>query len=301
MKEIAIEEPLLLDPHRKLSRENQLRLESYRQALELLLLESIESGMALEQALEQKRSQIQASKQQYRITPSEHEQILAGMFDKRSKLRHKAEVLLEQVQLWGVRHQALKNLVPNPEATIFVLLRKLLLPKIKQVTAPLLSILELLGDRDPNVEHLARRTGVLADPVLPEMLEDRAAKWQERLGSKLIHWLAPRRDTTTREIRNLDTTHIGKVPVRPEAVIDILMQLQQDANPLLQAASLYALHQLEPQLGRQQARQLLANQISHELVRETAQTLLQSPEVADNQQQLLRRFDREYFQSLDNL
>ena len=169
LTEVGIEYPLLLDPQKKPTREDQLRLESYRQALELLLLESIESGMALERALQLKSSQIQAHKQQYRITPPEHEQILAGMFDRNGKLRRKAEVLLAQVQLWAARHQAFKNLVPHPEATVFVLLRKLLLPKIEQVAAPLLSILELLGDRDPDVEHLAQRTGVLAYHVLPNM------------------------------------------------------------------------------------------------------------------------------------
>lgn len=300
LTEVGIEDPLLLDPREKLSRENQLRLESYRQALELLLLESIESGMALERALQLKSLQIQAYKRQYRITPPEHEQILAGMFDRESKLRHKAEVLLTQVQLWATRHQALKNLVPNPEATIFVLLRKLLLPKIEQVTAPLLSILELLGDRDPNVKHLAQRTGVLAHHVLPEMLRDPAAKWQERLSRELIHWLEPNLNAT--QIDSIDLTQvgtqIGNVPMRPEAVIDILMQVQQDANSLLQAASLYALHQLDPQLGRQQAQQLLSNQ-TDELVQETAQTILQPTEVKSTLEKLLRLLEMDLCKSLE--
>jgi len=83
--------------------------------------------------------------------------------------------------------------------------------------------------------------------------------------------------------------------------MEILRQLLQDPNPLLQAASLYALHQLDPKLGRQQARQLLSNQTPDELVQEIAQSILQPTEVSDSLEKLLRLSEQESFKSLGKL
>jgi len=297
---LGIDDPILLDPRQKRSHENQLRIASYRQALELHLLELVDNGMPLERALQLKHQQIKALKQEYRITPEENDQILAGMFELNGELRRKAEALLTQLQLWAARHQALNSLVPDPEATVFVLLRELLLPKLKQVTAPLLRIMEILGE-DQDALLLARRTGVLAHHVLPEMLQDGTAQWPERLSPNLIYSLAPSRHAT--QLGNLDLTQagtqVGNGPVRPEAIMDVLIQLLQDPNPLLQAASLYALHQMDPQFGRQQARELLSHQTPDELLQETAETILQPTEVEGTFEKLLWLLDQDSFKSLE--
>ncbi|MDF5732372.1 MAG: FHA domain-containing protein [Rhizonema sp. PD38] len=62
---------------------------------------------------------------------------------------------------------------------------------------------------------------------------------------------------------------------RPELINDVLLELLQDLDPLVQAASLYALHLSNPADSNQQARAMLEqNQQKDWLVQETAQRIL---------------------------
>ncbi|MFB2895415.1 FAD-binding oxidoreductase [Aerosakkonemataceae cyanobacterium BLCC-F50] len=79
LTELGIENPDLLDPNQKRNREHQLRISNYCHALNLLLLELVESGISLEQAFQKKSKQIRALKQKYRITSEEAENILAAL------------------------------------------------------------------------------------------------------------------------------------------------------------------------------------------------------------------------------
>lgn len=79
LTELGIENQNLLDPDRQRNREHQLRISNYCQALNLLLLELVESGLSLEQAFQRKSKQIRALKQKYRIAPKEGKHILAAL------------------------------------------------------------------------------------------------------------------------------------------------------------------------------------------------------------------------------
>jgi hypothetical protein len=83
LTELGSVEPELLDPKKRRTRESQLRLESYRQALASMLLDLVDNGMSLQDAMQRQKKQIQFLKLEYGLTTEEEEeevlsQLLAG-------------------------------------------------------------------------------------------------------------------------------------------------------------------------------------------------------------------------------
>lgn len=284
LKELGVEDPSLLDPRKQLTQENRLRVEGYRKALEFLLLELVESGTSLQEAFNRRKRQIIALRQEYSITADEEAQVLAEMFNQNGALLNTAEALLAQLQELAVQWQALYNLAPNPQASVYVLLRSMVEDKQKLVTAQLLSILEILGD-GPEAISIAGSISIPGQHVLQEMLQTndrKLSRWEERLSPQVITLF--RQTESSTQIGGLpttllnpatDLTQVGPLTVRPTAIINVLMQLLQDLDPLVQATSFHALHQLDAQQAAEQARQSLnATQGLDWLVRETAEHIL---------------------------
>ncbi|MDZ7964588.1 MAG: cyclic nucleotide-binding domain-containing protein [Nostoc sp. DedSLP03] len=292
LTELGVENPSLLDPTKRRSRENQLRIESYRQALELQLLDLIEMGVPLRQALQRRDKQIQALKQEYGITAEEEAQILSQMVDENSAILRKAEILLTQLKELTVRYKVLSNF-PSHQAPVFVLLRLVAIEN-KQliITKQLLSILEVLQDA-PEAVKIASAIGILAENVLPNILNEanNTLRWQERIAEEAIALLQPDDlelaatfDTPAQIVDDEAPTQIfvagQPIPKVMSAnhqpfVIEVLKELLQELEPLIQAAALYALEQLDPQQGREQARQLLnSTKPGDWLVQETAENIL---------------------------
>ncbi|HBY80121.1 MAG TPA: hypothetical protein DEG47_24635, partial [Cyanobacteria bacterium UBA11148] len=297
------------DPHKRRSRENQLRLQSYRQALELQLLELVEMGIPLRKALQRKDKQIQALQLEYGITAEEEAQILANMSDENGAILRKADVLIDQLKDLAVRYQLLSNLVPNAQAPAFALLRVLTVEQKQHIIInQLLSILEVLGDGS-DAKRIATATSVLAENVITKILQgtDGSASWYERLSAEAIALLQPSESLpkvpTSDELVMLDNEpptflslpdELAPNPIvdeRRAVVVDLLKQLLQELDPLIQATALYALAQLDPQEGYTQAQQFLnCGKSGDWLVRETAETILgQGGDRSTMQQTLIAR------------
>ncbi|HEY9844967.1 MAG TPA: FHA domain-containing protein, partial [Candidatus Caenarcaniphilales bacterium] len=265
---LKIEDPDLLDPHKQLTRENRLRIESYRQALELVYLELVETGTPLRQALQLKKNQIRALKQEYTITAEEEAQVLAALFNETSALVHTAETQLEQLQVLAARYHALSQPLTNGQAATYGLLCSSVQQQQHLLCIRLLSILEILGEV-PDASRIAAAVGVLAANVIPDILlaDGEASRWEERLRPPILALLRQTGDTSV-------------VSERPATAQEVLNELLQELEPLTQAAALHALYQLDAQQGAQQARQLLsADRPLHWLVRETATNLLDPEKV----------------------
>lgn len=290
LTELGVEDPSLLDPKKQGGVETTKRLEGYRRALELLLLELVESGTSVQEAIDRKQKQIIALRQEYAITTDEQEQVLAEMFNQDGALLRTAEVLLAQLQDKAICCRSLHNLVPNPQAPVYVLLRSTVQQKEQLIITQLLSILEILGDT-PEARNIAGYMGVMAANVVQEILRsgDELSLWQKRLSPKVINLLQQAEDssTPTTMLRtksgslgdstrlSLSPTKLGSLGDSNQAITGVLLELLQDLEPLVQAASLYALYQLEPDLGIEQARQLMNSKPNIDwLVRETAENIL---------------------------
>ena len=265
LTEVGIENPELLDPSKQRSRENQLRLESYRQALELQLLELVEVGVPLAEALRRKKSQIADLEEEYGITGEEEMQVLAKMFDENSATLRKAEFLIGQLKELLHRYQVLENLVPDPEAPVFILLRQVGVERKQQLaTKQVLNILELLGNA-PETAEIARSTGLLAENVLPDLLENRdgIVPWEKRLAPEVLSWLQPvvmaeeSYEAEPPTILPSQGETLSPLEQRRQTVIQVLSDLVGDVDPLVQATSLYALGKLTPETVEPYANRIL--------------------------------------------
>ncbi len=302
LTELGVENSDLFDPSKRRSRENQLRIESYRQALKLQLLDLVEMGVPLRQALQRRDKQIQALKQEYGITAQEQAQILEQMTDDDSVILRKAESLLAQLKELAVRNQVLSNFVANPQAPVYVLLRTVAIAhKQHIVIRQLLGILEVLGN-SPEAMKIARAIAVLAENALPDILHEVNGElpWQKRLTAEMLAVLQPDplelaavQPSTVRTMLDIKAAipddeaptqlHIDEEPHlnamsgnRLTCAIAILKELLHELEPLIQATALYALEQLDTREAREQARQILSSTRSGDwLVRETAANILE--------------------------
>ena len=113
LQKLGVDDPSLFNPSRLVTVENQMRLSAYRQFLELLLIELVESGTSLQTAMQLKHRQIAALKQEYQITAEEEAQVLAGMGAENSLLVRGLQALVGQLQTLDWRDRALQD---NPHA-----------------------------------------------------------------------------------------------------------------------------------------------------------------------------------------
>ncbi len=256
LEELGVEDVSLLDPQVQLNRENKLRLDSYQRAIELLLLKSLESGIPQTEILNVKQKEILTLKEEYAITINEHQQLLASMFYQDASVHKIAESLLAQLYSLVMGERMLCALMPNPRASVCLLLQLTLQQKEKLITAQLLGVLEMLGD-SPDAFKIAGSISSVAPNAIAQILDSKEeySKWQKCLDPRVISSLQQIQDQLTQPV--LSSTQVEYATMTREAIIDLLFLLLQDNDPLVQAASLYALHQLYPFIGFQQASQLL--------------------------------------------
>jgi CRP-like cAMP-binding protein len=238
LQELGIEDPSFLNPSKLVTVENQMRLSAYRQFLELLLIEQVESGTSLQTAMQLKHRQIAALKQEYQITAEEEAQVLAGMGAETSLLVRGLQALVGQLQTLDWRDRALQD---NPHKIPSIqLLQSIVREKQQLVFAQFLGILEILGDSTES--HAAVATvGKLYGYGL-ELVWERLAStdnWHMRLSPQITEGLIPKPDP------------IGA----PQCLLELetfatLQELWQDVEPLTQAASLDAIWQLQPAFAR---------------------------------------------------
>lgn len=296
LAELGVEDYTLFDTQKQLTRENKLRIESYRRGLELLIQELLESGTPLPEAMERRHKQIMALREEYSITTNEHEQVFSETFNQDGFLLRQADVLLIQLQEFAVHGQMLSHSIPNPQASVYVLLRQAVQEKKKLITTQLLGILELLGDTSEAI-NIARSMGVFAANVIEEIFQsnDEQLRWLHRLSPRVITSLRqqeqltqpvptstqlnvnpPDEQPTQSYFSSTTPTKLdGKRTYSPEAINHVLLALIQDVDPLVQAACLYALHLSNPSVAFGEARLVLDTKSSRdELVHQTARIIL---------------------------
>jgi CRP-like cAMP-binding protein len=237
LMELGIDDPNLLNPTRLVTVENQMRVSAYRQFLEILLIELVESGTPLETAMKLKHRQISALKQEYQITPAEEAQVLVSMGQSSSLLVLGLQALVGQLQTLDWRDRALTEQA-NSISSIH-LLKSIVREKQQLVFGQLLGILEILGDGKESqsaVTAVANLYGYGLEQVWANLTK--TEHWQIRLSPELTDGLTPK-----------------LLPVAPQCLLEMetlatLQELWQDVEPLTQAASLDALYQLQPELAR---------------------------------------------------
>ncbi len=260
LEELGIEDPELLSPNRQRSLENQIRLSGYRKSLErLMLLQSKQSDSLLSA---QDSVAIRSLRREYSITSQEQEWILSGFSANASSVK-KAEFLLSQLPQLIDGYRALNQSLLQEHQAVLMLLRENLKHKKELIVRSVLETMALLGS-DPAATALAQSLQQSSPMVLVEILEQE--NWNDRIPLENLQRL----------------TQPGETPVAcslefsSQAILGHLEALVQAQNPLVQAAALYMIAQLDPERSQTiaQNQQYVA---PSEIVREIAAQLLSTP------------------------
>jgi len=278
LTELGVEDPDLLNPSKQRNRENQVRLQGYRDQIASMvgskrrraakglgreLLKVVQKEKSIQDVLPKAPQAVRSLRREYAITLEEEEQILASL-DREAELLRRADILLNQLQELSERYEALRQPLLPDKAAAWTLLQSTVQQKQRLITKGLLEILKNL-DLSPQATRIALALGSLSPNVLPDLLEDETSRWQERLSPKIISRLSQQVNRATDSIAEME----------PAVIISHLEVLLQEPDPLTQAVSLYVISQLDVQRSQELARQLLDSKLMVKaLVRETAQMLL---------------------------
>ncbi|MBD2157624.1 MULTISPECIES: cyclic nucleotide-binding domain-containing protein [unclassified Leptolyngbya] len=286
LTELGIAEPELLDPQKHRTRESQLRLESYRQALASTLLDLVENGMSLQEAMQRQKKQIQFLKLEYGMTAEEEEKVLSQLLaGEQSNILRKADLLLEQMKGLSDRYAVLSQKTFDAQTSVFKFLR-LTAVQHKQhiITRQMLGLLEVLGNT-PDSQKLAHQTYRLIRNVLPEIIQasDGSISWKNRLHPEVFAILEGR--SAEAQLNPLEpdedggktgiSTDSSRLKSDADTLVTVLEELLHELDPLIQTPALYGLSLLEPKKAQEYAKQLLsASSQGHWLAKDTAQILL---------------------------
>ncbi len=238
LEELGIEDPQLLNPDHKRSLENQIRLTGYRKSLErLMLLQQKQMDRpALDQLSLQDSDVVRSLRRQYSITSQEEEWILAGFSGNASSLK-KAEFFLTQLSELVDCYGALNQSILHQHRAVLTLLQENISHKEELIVRTVLETLRLLQS-DPAALSLAKSLQKASPQVLGEILEQE--DWGTRLLPDILECL----------------TQPGEIPIScsleftSEKILGHLETLLQDQNPMIQAASLYIIAQLDSERSR---------------------------------------------------
>lgn len=269
VQELGVADPSLLDPQHSQTREQRQRLKGYHQSLELMVLDAVEHGIPLQQALAQKKGQLQLLRQEYDITLEEDAQVFAEVLNPESMLVRAGDGLVQQLQTLAQRHQLLEAARhAQPGSIGLSVLEQFLSGQQAQVTRQLLGILEVLGETS-EAQRLAPQLARYGGPPLLTLLMEDIPAWQGRLSPTIYDQLE----------------HMGtqiRVPFgssdRP-ALVGLLTQLLHEPDPMIQATAIHTLAHWDPATAQAQAQTLLQEDSSSgsdldPLLLETLQTLM---------------------------
>lgn len=233
LEELGIEDPQLLNPDRKRSLENQIRLTGYRKSLERLMLlqQKQMERPTFEQLSLQESDLVRSLRRQYSITPQEEEWIMGGFAGNASSLK-KAEFFLAQLPELIDCYGALNQSILHQHRAVLTLLQENISHKKELIVRSVLETIEQLQS-DPTSFSLAEVLQKASPKVLGEILEKE--DWSDRLLPDILQCL----------------TQPGETPVScslefpADQIQGHLEALLQDQNPMIQAAALYIIAQLD--------------------------------------------------------
>lgn len=308
LTELGSVEPELLDPKKRRTRENQLRIESYRQALASMLLDLVDSGMSLQEAMQRQRKQLQFLKLEYGMTSEEEEEVLSQILaGEKTTILRKAETLLNHMQQLAWRDRVLNQTNLDAQTAVFKLLRLTAVQQKQQILVKqMLGLLEVLGD-SPEALELAMATRAFAPTALPEILQslDGTLTWKTRLNPNVLVCLEQSASISQAQLQNLNqwaptltATNQAEVAAESSPAVpsvatetgapdlsleDVLDELIYELDPLIQAIALYGLNLLAPQQAREKVSQF-GDVPGHWLVQETADMILAQPDIQQMQE-----------------
>ncbi|MEB3244072.1 MAG: 4Fe-4S binding protein, partial [Cyanobacteriota bacterium] len=274
LEELGVEDPDLLDPDKKRSLEDQVRLSGYRRSLERLMrlqrqvgtatgAATVEGGSAAAAGEAAQVRELRDLRRRFSISPGEEAQALSDLTPGQTAAR-RADLLLERLARQHEERSALHQPQLGAYPSLVALLDDQLNQREEISVRALLEDLALLG-AEPQAERLAGRLLALAPRLTRERLSE--APGRERLPAAVAKVLAP-----------LDRP--SAAPEAPAMTLDqtltALRRLARDPIPAVAVASSALAVALEPSLGPGLA-EALRQPDRPGWVRETAERLASAP------------------------
>ncbi|MGA1304070.1 MAG: cyclic nucleotide-binding domain-containing protein [Cyanobium sp.] len=259
LEELGVEDPALLDPDRKRSLEDQVRLSGYRRSLErvLRLQGQVAAGSGGGGAGVNAQA-LAALRLEYGITPGEEARTL-DTFSATEEATHRAETLLGRMEELRSVTASLQHPMLASQPLLVALLEEQLRHREELGVRAILECLSALGT-DPAAPRLATRLHTLCPGVLAEVLQ--AGSWMDRLPGPVWH-----------AVHSPDADTPASVPPLPrEAVLQKLEGLVRDPLPMVAAAAAALSISVDPARGPLMA-QALAGVERPAWVRQTAERL----------------------------
>jgi hypothetical protein len=137
LTELGVEDPDLLNPSKQRTRENQVRLQSYRDQIASLVgskrrraasglgrevLKVVEKEKSIQDVFPKAPQAVRSLRREYAITLEEEEQILANL-EWEAELLRRADILLNQLQELSERYQVLRQPLLPDKAAAWTLLQ----------------------------------------------------------------------------------------------------------------------------------------------------------------------------------
>ncbi|MEB3258945.1 MAG: cyclic nucleotide-binding protein, partial [Cyanobacteriota bacterium] len=236
LEELGVEDPALLDPDRKRSLEDQVRLSGYRRSLErvLRLQGQVAAGSGGGGAGVNAQA-LAALRLEYGITPGEEARTL-DTFSATEEATHRAETLLGRMEELRSVTASLQHPMLASQPLLVALLEEQLRHREELGVRAILECLSALGT-DPAAPRLATRLHTLCPGVLAEVLQ--AGSWMDRLPGPVWH-----------AVHSPDADTPASVPPLPrEAVLQKLEGLVRDPLPMVAAAAAALSISVDPARG----------------------------------------------------
>lgn len=229
LEELGIEDPELLNPDRQWTLENQIRLNGYQKSLERVMrLQQRQSDLAPIEPSSQGSAAIRALRREYSITPQEEDWISSELSPTVGNVQ-KAEVLLAQLREWVDCDRALDHPKLQEHSAVLRLLHTNVDRKQALIVRSILEALTTLQVH-PHGVAIAHALKQLSPRLVAEALN--REQWQH-LPPEIAQVLAQ-----SEEFRS-------SVEVSTADTLSHLELLLQHYNPLVQAAAIYSIAQLD--------------------------------------------------------
>jgi Cyclic nucleotide-binding domain len=247
--ELGVEDPELLDPQQQRSKENLVRLNGYRKALErIMALRARQALLARNSPTDlrqREQNELRALRRDYSITLQEETTIIEDLNPEHLIIR-RADLLLEQLQNSIDRYHALNQPMLQSDLATGSVVKSIVKQHKRLLVIGLLEILEHL-DRGSATEpehpalRIASDLGHLQSTALQELLEDRS-RW--KLSSIVLDQLNTPPSETPTPLESYS----------PAAIAVHLESMLSEPDPLMQAASLYLLNLIDSTRTQAQVR-----------------------------------------------
>jgi hypothetical protein len=244
LEELGVEDPQLLDPHQRRTKENLVRLNGYRKALERVMsLRERQAGSQTD-LRQREQNELRSLRRDYSITLQEETAIIEDLDPERLTIR-RAELLLEQLHNSIDRYHALNEPLLKSDPAPVAVVRSIVKQHKRLLVISLLDILAELEQNTPDRADspallIATDLGNLCSTALQELLTDKS-RW--KLSADILERL------------NAPTVPVPvAVELSPAAIATHLESMLSEQNPLMQAATLYLLYRIAPDRATAQIR-----------------------------------------------